>query len=202
MRLPGTLNLAEPLEILKRAAIIYTAECIILGKKLGAKLVSLPLGYYKNGIDKDLVINRAINDIQSIAVFARKEKILLAVENAKYLSKDSEFSYLGDNIKDLEQVFNIIKSPYVKFCLDAGRANTSEGPVKYFKSLKDRLVMLRYSDNYGRKDDMLGVEKGTIDWEELTSVIRKENFNGPLISNVSTRSVSESKQDIEKFFNN
>jgi sugar phosphate isomerase/epimerase len=97
LRLPSTLNLAEPLEILKHATILYAAECIMLGKKLGAKLVSLSLGYYKNSIDKDLAINLAINTIRSIAVFARKEKILLAVENAKYLSKDSEFSYLGDN---------------------------------------------------------------------------------------------------------
>jgi sugar phosphate isomerase/epimerase len=104
-------------------------------------------------------------------------------KNAAFWSeilKKYEVTILLENIWELtpqvfEELFNDIKSPRLKICLDIGHLNVySKVPFhEWAGKLGSKISYIHVSDNCGERDEHAEVGKGKIDWQEFTKVIEE-----------------------------
>jgi len=127
-------------------------------------------------------------------------KVKLALENVNPMPKDSEFFYLGDNLKDFEFLFSKLESPYMNLCLDIGHANTSEGPLAYLQKFGNKIINVHFHDNKGKYDDHLDVGEGTVPWEKVADAFKEIRFYGPFISECFKLKPHEAKDALLRYF--
>jgi len=200
---PYTLNPSDEILSIRRANIEYLEKTVRLAHKIKATHVTTHIGYYV-GLPswkwkRKQALDRLILSLREVLPLCGDLKVLLAIENVNPMPKHSEFFYLGDNINDLEYIFGELKSPTLKLCLDVGHANTNEGAIKYIEKFADKIVSVHIHDNHGKYDEHLTVGKGTINWDSLADEFKKINFNGPFIYEVVSRTLRESREDLEKY---
>lgn len=204
LHIPYTINPSDKIPLIKAANVEYFKKCIILGHKLNVTHITTHIGYC-NGLPswtwmRQQSLDRLIISLKEVLPLCKKYKVYLALENVNPMPKDSEFFYLGDNIKDLRYIYGKIKSSFLKFCLDTGHANTNEGPVEYIRQFKNKLVSVHFHDNKGKYDEHLAIGKGNINWKVLAKEFKKIKFYGPFVSEVMTRTPKEAREDFEKYF--
>lgn len=84
--------------------------------------------------------------------FCEKLKVPLAIENLSQLDL-------------FKAVFENIKHPMLKFCLDIGHNNAYTPDFDYFKDYDDKLITLHLHNNDGTGDQH--TLYGNVDWEKL-----------------------------------
>lgn len=204
LHIPYTINPSDTIPMIRNANVEYFKKCILLAHKLNATHITTHIGYC-NGLPswdwmRKQALDRLVLSLSEVLPICKKYKVYLALENVNPMPKDSEFFYLGDNISDLEYLYNQLKSPFLKLCLDTGHANTNEGPVQYLKKFGDKLVSIHVHDNKGKYDEHLAIGEGTIDWKNFANELKKMKFSGPFVSEVFSRTPQEAREDLEKYF--
>ena len=101
-----------------------------------------------------------IDRLKRVLKVAEKCNVPIAVEN------------INEN-EILPWVFENIKSPYLRFCLDAGHQHCFYPDVDYLTLYGDRLICLHLHDNMGDKDAHTLNRFGNIDWEELAKKLAR-----------------------------
>jgi sugar phosphate isomerase/epimerase len=201
---PYTINLAEKTRNIVDQEIDYLRMCVELASKLGAKFITTYLGSVKaqKGLAeaRKQALTRVIKNLQIVVDDCAAAKVLLVLENAEVLEKDSDFFYIGDCIKDFEKIFKEINSPFLKMCLDLGHAHVNEGITKYIDKFKDRIVNVHYHDNDGKSDDHLNIGEGNINWKQALKSLEKIKFAGPLLSETKD-SPAQSKRKLLELIN-
>ncbi|MBM3200201.1 sugar phosphate isomerase/epimerase [Candidatus Woesearchaeota archaeon] len=204
LHVPYTLNLAEFLPSIRKSNIDYMKRSIILAHKLEATHITTHIGYCNMMLSqpwlKKEATDRLISSLKEILQYCKRYKVCLALENVNPMPDDSEFFYIGDNIKELKRLYKAINSQYLKMCLDVGHAHTNEGVAEYIKAFKSKIVAVHYHDNHGKYDEHLAMGDGTIDWERTAKEFKKIRFEGPFISEIYSKTVKESKEDLEHYF--
>lgn len=176
----------------------------MLAHKIKATHVTTHIGYYIGlsswSWKRKQALDRLILSLEEVLPLCERLDVLLALENANPMPTDSEFSYLGDNINDLKYIFDKLKSPMIKLCLDVGHANTNEGPAKYIAAFADKIVVAHIHDNKGMHDEHLAIGMGTINWKILAEEFKKIDFYGPFIYEVISKTPKESRADLGEYF--
>lgn len=203
LHVPYTVNPADPISSIRRANVEYLENCIEVAAVLGARHVTTHIGYC-NGLPswrwlRRDGLDRLVASLRSLLSRCGKRRVVLALENVNPMPQDSEFFYLGDSITDLAFLFAKVNSPWIRLCLDTGHANTNEGPTRYVERFKERIVAVHYHDNRGKYDEHLAVGRGTIDWAKLARSFRRIGYRGPFISEVFSRTASQSREDLRQF---
>ena len=204
LHIPYTINPSDKIPMIRKANVEYFKKCIRLANKLNATHITTHIGYC-NGLPswtwmRKQALDRLILSLKEVLPLCSKHKVYLALENVNPMPNDSEFFYLGDNIGDLEYLYNKVKSPYLKLCLDTGHANTNEGPVKYIKKFSKKLISVHFHDNKGKYDEHLAIGEGTINWKILAKEFKNIKFYGPFVSEVFSRSPQEAREDLQQYF--
>jgi sugar phosphate isomerase/epimerase len=204
LHIPYTVNPADEIPMIRKANVEYFRKCILLAARLKATHVTTHVGFYI-GLSswkekRKQSLDRLALSLKELLPMCRKYGVCLALENVNPMPEGSEFFYLGDNIGDLEYLYSQDNSPYLKFCLDTGHANTNEGSVAYLKKFGDRLVSVHFHDNKGKLDEHLAIGDGTINWKNLVSELKKMKFCGPFVSEVFTSTPQEAREGLERYF--
>ena len=94
--------------------------------------------------------------------------------------KDQQLNYHIENHlefdhKIMSEVVGAVNRPNFNICLDIGHANCySKMPaLEWIKNLKDKIGYVHLHNNYGEKDEHLGLEKGTIPIIEVCESLNK-----------------------------
>ena len=82
-----------------------------------------------------------------------------------------------DDPKLFLEVFDKIKSPYLKFCYDSGHNNFIDKGYDYFKNFKNKLIALHLHDNDGTSDQHTLNRYGNIDWQKIGEKLRGCNVS-------------------------
>jgi sugar phosphate isomerase/epimerase len=204
LHVPYTVNPSDEIPSIRSANIEYLKKVVMLAHKLEATHVTTHIGYYVGlaswSWKRKQALDRLILSLREVLPLCEKLDVLLALENANPMPKDSEFSYLGDNINDLKHIFDKLRSPMIKLCLDVGHANTNEGPAKYIEVFAHKIAVAHIHDNNGIYDEHLAIGMGTINWIFLAEKFKKIDFYGPFIYEVISKTPQEVRTDLEEYF--
>ena len=203
LHIPYTINPSDRIPMIRKANVEYLKKCILLAHNLKATHITTHLGYC-NGLPswdwmRKQALDRLVLSLEEILPLCKKYDVILAFENVNPMPKDSEFFYLGDNMRDLDYLYGRIKTPFFKLCLDTGHANTNEGPMRYLRKFRDKIVAIHVHDNKGKYDEHLAIGEVNIDWKNFSKELKRIKFYGPYISEVFSRTPKETREDFEKY---
>ncbi|GJQ64770.1 MAG: xylose isomerase [Melioribacteraceae bacterium] len=185
LHLPTHINITDIIPTYRKRDSKYLLKALNLADKLNAKIITAHMGFFfwfpvEKWRRKTALENFVINLERILEQY--DGDTCIALENVTPLPVGSDHLLLGDNVEDLKYVFSNISSPLVKFCLDTGHANMSEGIELYLEHFSDKMVIVHFHDNFGNDDEHLPVGKGGINWNQFGKLMNKYQFNGPFIS--------------------
>ena len=203
---PYSINPSDRIPMIRNANIAYLRKCVSVARILHATHVTTHIGYC-NGLPswtwmRQRALERLVLSFEEVLKDCQEFEVKLALENVNPMPKDSEFFYLGDNLKDFEFLFSQLESPYINLCLDTGHANTSEGALAYIEKFGKKIINVHFHDNMGKFDDHLGVGEGTIPWKEVADAFIKTRFFGPFNSECFKSEPHEAKDALLRYFEN
>ena len=183
---PYTLNLAERIPFIRKSHLAFIKKCLSVARSLNATHVTCHLGSF-NGMTswpwlRKQMLDKVIGSLNEINEYCQLCKVPLALENTISLRAGSDIYFLGDCIDDFDYIFNSIESKWMRFCLDIGHANTTEGALSYIERFKSKIINVHFHDNTGIHDDHLDIGDGTVPWEEITQALKAIPFTGPYVS--------------------
>ena len=102
------------------------------------------------------------------------------------LENHYRFEYEGKNEiggvpEDFLEVFDAVRSPAVKFCLDYGHSHMGKNTGDFIDQLAPHLAYTHIADNMGEHDDHLAYGEGTVDWEREIGHTLRMGFRGPFV---------------------
>jgi len=199
-----TINLADRFPIIRILNVRYVKKCIALAHSLRMTHVTLHIGSFFGfpvwpGMRLQ-ALRRLVLSLRKILQYCEKYNIKLALENVTPLPAGTELVMLGDNIKDFDYLFYKLNSDNLRFCLDMGHANTSEGVLAYINKFSDKIINVHYHDNMGRTDEHLSIGEGTLPWDRGVEALKKINFRGPYISECFKSTPHESTRQFMELF--
>ncbi|MCQ2386917.1 MAG: sugar phosphate isomerase/epimerase [Clostridia bacterium] len=131
-----------------------------------------------------------VNYFSQFIKCAKENNVKIAIENL----------ISGDLITRPNSLFSIIEKLQEKekdlfyCCLDTGHANLkNEKSSSFFELLKDNIKVLHIDDNLGDIDSHLLPFKGTVDWNDFATAIKKYNYHGTLNLEVTINNPSKEK---------
>ncbi len=200
---PYTINPSDKIPMIRDANIAYLKKCILVAHKLNATHVTMHIGNC-NGLPdwtwmRQQALERLALNFKEVLKDCKKFKVKAALENVNPLPKNSEFFYLGDNIRDFEFLFAKLKSPYLNLCLDIGHANTNEGAIAYIQRFAKKIICVHYHDNKGKYDDHLNIGEGTVPWEKVVNAFKHIKFLGPFVSETFKQKPDEARDKLQKY---
>jgi sugar phosphate isomerase/epimerase len=182
---PFNINLAEGAPFIRDGCLQYFKQCLHLAHLVEATHLTVHCGFCLGLPSWHHVRTRALDDmsdnISELLNLCEKLDVMLAIENLNRIEQ-GEFFYLGDNLNDLELIFQRAHSPHIGLCLDIGHAHTSEGPQAYLDTFGSRIISIHYHDNDGNMDGHLDIGKGSVDWPMVARSLKAMAYSGPFIS--------------------
>lgn len=94
---------------------------------------------------------------------------------------------LFGHINDMMYLLGSISTCEVTACLDTGHAHLAREMETVIHKLSGHLSMVHANDNRGNRDDHLPPGDGDIDWPWVLRELRRHQFNGTLILELSSR---------------
>ncbi len=108
-----------------------------------------------------------VDNIKRLLEHAEKYNVDLAYENVR------ETNYL-------EHLFEDINSDRLKLCYDSGHANCY-AMTSVFEKYPEKIVTTHMHDNDGSGDQHLMPFEGTIDWSEVTNMLKYAKYSGDIM---------------------
>ena len=127
------------------------------------------------GDERSAMIERGRESVGVLAGQAADRGVKLALENGQRRAYDHV-------LVDLLTQFD---GEHVGFCYDSGHENVLGTCFRLLEQFADRLLTLHLHDNHGSDTHMLPYE-GTIDWERFRAILRRLEYRGNLLLEVST----------------
>jgi len=186
LHVPYVVDLSERIISIRRATLEYIKNIVRLGKALNVTHVTLHIGVCF-GLHRDkksyaAARTRVIEAIREIAAEAAKCKVKIALENSNPVERDGGFIAIGDNIEDLNLIFNHVRSPWLNLCLDLGHAQIAGGALPFIKKFASKIICVHFHDNMGKRDDHLDIGEGVIKFKEILPRLIRSGFRGPFVS--------------------
>lgn len=182
---PYYINFSTWFPLKRKANLSILKESIRLAQRLRARHITVHMGSFSRSVlwasQRHMALDRVVKGFADVLHLCEDSNVFLALENVIPLRPESGFFFLGDSIEDLKYVFSRLDSPYLKWCLDTGHANCSQGVVNYIEQLGEHLLTIHVHDNHGEFDEHLAVGEGTIPWEKMLEALRHIDFHGPFV---------------------
>lgn len=179
---PYPLNLADFIPEIRFAAVRYVERLLYVACELGAKWVTVHPGYGLGIPTLEWIRAKAMDGLRRsldrLLPLAERLQTPLALENLTPVPRDSEVVFLLDNAHELKRLLDEYRSAPLKVCLDVGHAEISDGFHAFWSVAKERCVALHIHDNDSRSDLHLVPGSGRINWREVLSKLRSDNFDG------------------------
>lgn len=205
LHLPTHINIADIIPTYRRRDSKYFLKALNLADKLNAKVITAHMGFFfwfpVEKWRRKIALENFVVNLEHI-LEQYEGNTCIALENVTPLPMGSDHLLLGDSVEDLKFVFSKISSPLVKFCLDTGHANMSEGIEMYLENFSEKLVIIHFHDNFGDDDAHLPVGQGGIDWNQFGALMRKFQFTGPFISECKDIKPKEASELLLPYLNN
>jgi sugar phosphate isomerase/epimerase len=167
----GLLDLAEPNEHHRHAAIGAVLNAASAIKRLGGRLVVVhPSDLERHGHSLEARLADSARSLAVLATQCHHEGVQLVVESPlPHLvgGHPDEFAWLLGHL-----------DRSVGVCLDTGHTFLGGHWHRFVEIADGRIAHVHASDNHGTFDDHLPPGDGRIDWREIRRTLRAANFGG------------------------
>lgn len=136
------------------------------------------------------VLSQAVLDYEKL-------EVKLCLEN-HWPFKYKNSNELGDCPEDFLEIFSVVKSPYLGFCIDYGHANMTGNILSFINQLAPYLSYAHVNDNFGGDDQHLAFGEGNVNWRKTLRSSLAVGFKGPYILEYQVK--NNIKNNIEKLF--
>lgn len=157
----------SPIKESRQAALRYFLKCLKCFAKLKAKTMTVHAvrGIGEFGLDKQAEFFAEV--LNPLCKTAKSYNMHIVLENVQE----------ENNLELVEKIMK--KVPLLKFHLDIGHSNLSEGNIieDYLKKFSKKLMHVHVSDNLGYEDQHLPLGVGNIDWPEMIRLLKKYHYN-------------------------
>lgn len=174
---------SERLHSLERCYLALDAAAELDGKAMVIHMIQ-PYGI-PPGEKRDRMIEQGRRSVTTLADYAARRNVILAMENGQRLEYDQV----------LFQFLEEFQVPHVGLCYDSGHENIQGTCFEILERYGNRLVALHLHDNHGSDTHLLPYE-GTIDWEKFRKTMRKLAYPKALLleSNMQHSAFQDSKE--------
>ena len=204
---PENHDLSSENEIDRVKAVQIIKQNIDTIKKAGGNKIVIHCSDKPISTNREIRVENAIESLIQIVDYAVINDIETVIEN---LPSDSEFSWIGDSIKELDYVLNEVRKrrnseDTIGICLDIGHAYTSGNLEEHIDYFKQNITELHMHDNLGKKknekweplhDSHFPPGLGSINWKKILGKLTDIKFNGLCTFEVTTHHLNQkNKQD-------
>ena len=139
---------------------------IMMASKLEIKTVIV---HTIRGLTPPSISFVGLTRMQELVQLASEKQIYIALENIRM----HEY---------IDYFYRNIKSPWLRFCFDAGHANCFSKDIDDFAwhTYGDKLICVHLHDNNGQSDQHVMPFQGNINWEKLMHELKENHYPGPL----------------------
>ena len=146
-------------------------------QKVNASSLTIHLGTHP---DREEGLRIASEVFRCSAILYEKAGINICLEN-HYPYDYKDMNDLGSIPSEFLLIFNKVRSPHLKFCLDYGHANMTGNSLEFIQELHPYLGLVHVNDNHGLIDEHLPYGEGNVNWQEVLTATVKTGFAGPYI---------------------
>ncbi len=133
-------------------------------------------------------MHRAADALNRVAFRCRALGVRLLLENMLA-------HLMFGHVRDMMYLLGEIKTNDVGTCLDTGHAHLAREMGVVIQKLSGHLKMVHINDNHGDRDDHLAPGDGSIDWPWVIDQLRRVNFQGVLVLELS----SSEQESVDEF---
>jgi sugar phosphate isomerase/epimerase len=134
-----------------------------------------------------------LKSIRQLLQIAGDYGVKIAIENVP-----EPYPFLMKNVERFAKFYSEIGGE-VGLVFDVGHANLNGQMELFIKTFPKNIVHIHAHDNNGRSDQHLGVGYGTINWENLGSLLKEIAYDKVIIVE-SVKHIGESMQKLSEMF--
>jgi len=134
-----------------------------------------------------------IRSAEALFEIANDCGVKIAIENVP-----EPYPFLMKSVEDFGRFYAEVDAD-IGLVLDVGHANINGQTELFLTVFRDKIVHVHVSDNDGKSDQHLGLGCGTVDWERVASLLRKNRFDNVVVVE-SIEHVEESVQKLRQLF--
>ena len=174
-------------------------DSIEFAHNYGVKKLTLHPGFVTEGHTRDDAINISVKNVQELCDHAKKYDMTIMIENL--VGKHE----LCLNEEEILTYLKLVAKDNCKFILDCGHynvANNNKDLKDVVYKLKDYLVHLHLSNNYGLRDEHAKLDSGNIDFKAYFKYLWDINYQGLYCSEVLYKTyldLLDTSKKIEEF---
>jgi len=107
--------------------------------------------------------------------FAEDLGVDAAVENVP-----EPFPFVMKSVDDFSRFYSEINED-IGLVLDIGHANINGQIESFLKTFREKIVHVHVHDNRGEHDEHLGIQHGNIEWQKVSSLLKRVPFNKTVV---------------------
>lgn len=156
-------------------------EAIEFANNYGVKKLTLHPGFVTEGYTKEEAISISVKNVKELCEHAKKYNMVIMIEN---LVGKHELCLTEEEI---DSYLKLVNKDNCKFILDCGHynvANNNKDLKDVVYKLKDYLVHLHLSNNYGVRDEHAKLDEGNINFKAYFKYLWDINYKGLYCSEV------------------
>jgi len=189
------INIASPSKPILKAILKRLEKSIAYASDLNAYVWVFHPGL-KTGVSMfypgmDWLQNR--KTAQSLFKIASDYDVKIAIENVP-----EPYPFLMKSVKDFTKFYEEINED-IGLVFDVGHANLNGQTERFLTVFADKIVHMHAHDNRGKDDEHLGIGRGTIDWENVASLLRRVSYDKTVIVE-SFEHVKKSMHKLKQLF--
>jgi sugar phosphate isomerase/epimerase len=131
-----------------------------------------------------------INSVKELLSTAEEYGVKITIENGLH-----PLPFLLKTAEDFTRFYADVGDIDLGLTFDVGHANVNHQVYAFLKQLPSMIVHTHLHDNHGKRDEHLGLGKGTINWPRIISTFKKMDYKGILLIE-SEKDVQESLQTL------
>jgi sugar phosphate isomerase/epimerase len=134
-----------------------------------------------------------IRSAEALFEIANDCGVKIAIENVP-----EPYPFLMKSVEDFGRFYAEVDAD-IGLVLDVVHANINGQTELFLTVFRDKIVHVHVSDNDGKSDQHLGLGYGTVDWERVASLLRKNRYDKIVVVE-SIERVEESVQKLRQLF--
>ena len=189
------INIASPSKPMLRAALKRLKKSIEYARAIDASVWVFHPGI-KTGISSfypDVDWQQNVKSARGLFEIASDLGVRIAIENVP-----EPYPFLMKSVEDFKRFYAEVDAD-VGLVLDIGHANINGQTECFLKTFSNRIVHMHLSDNDGKSDQHLGIGHGTVNWERVADLVKKNRYDKTVVVE-SIEHVEESVQKLRQLF--
>lgn len=148
--------------------------------KIDGEFVNFHFGMFCDGINaRERNRDNVIAEFVKLQKYAHSCNVEIHIENIYSTPSGSDYQFLGDRLADFDALY--CQNLNIPICYDFGHGNISGLTNDFLRIYISRIKSMHIHDNNGILDLHDPIGQGTIEWENIFSLLKKESYNGYFI---------------------